>query len=365
MATIFDFNTPFGMVNSQPNIGSITSMTPQPTKDRTGLATMLIALGGALQGDKDFVQKAIQLREMKESKEKKNQQEQAVKKYIADNPNLAPGMKSLLNVMSPDQVITTLTKTLDPKDTRTAFQKDIQFLQSKGFTFDQAADMLDKGPNINIDTGERVFQQEAAKSAFKLVEKSQEVVNNFADLEPRLDILQKQLEGTDPVQTGVIEEIKIPFKRIAAGLNILPQEQLDDLTQQELFTNITSYLIPRMRVAGSGSTSDTEITLFRAAVPNLGNTVEGNKVLVGGLQSLAKHNKKRLFEMEKYLKENGNLLGFGEFADEKLGPVFKSYNSDEDFDSKVKSGEIKPGDFVFDAINGQFRVISKEDVSGI
>ncbi len=180
MATIFDFNTPFGMVNSQPNIGPITSVTPQPTKDRTGLATMLIALGGALQGDKDFVQKAIQLREMKESKEKKNQQEQAVKKYIADNPNLAPGMKSLLNVMSPDQVITTLTKTLDPKDTRTAFQKDIQFLQSKGFTIDQAADMLDKGPNINIDTGEKVFQQEAAKSAFKLVEKSQEVVNNFA-----------------------------------------------------------------------------------------------------------------------------------------------------------------------------------------
>ena len=54
--------------------------------------------------------------------------------------------------------------------------------------------MLDKGPNINIDTGEKVFKQEAAKSAFKLVEKSQEVVNNFADLEPRLDILQKQLE---------------------------------------------------------------------------------------------------------------------------------------------------------------------------
>ena len=120
MATIFDFNTPFGMVNSQPNIGPITPMTPmtpQPAKDRTGLATMLFALGGALRGDKDFVAKAIQLKEMKESKEKKNQQSIAVKKYIADNPDIPQSMKSLLNVMSPDQVITTLTKTLETKPT--------------------------------------------------------------------------------------------------------------------------------------------------------------------------------------------------------------------------------------------------------
>ena len=39
-------------------------------KDKSGLGTMLFALGGALRGDKDFVAKAIQLKEMKQREKK-------------------------------------------------------------------------------------------------------------------------------------------------------------------------------------------------------------------------------------------------------------------------------------------------------
>ena len=122
MATIFDFNTPFGMVNSQPNIGPITPMTPQPAKDRTGLATMLFALGGALKGDKDFVQKAIQLKEMKESKEKKNQQEEAWKTWkennmddFLSNTNIPESFKQLFDIMDAKQGLSLVTSFL-PKD---------------------------------------------------------------------------------------------------------------------------------------------------------------------------------------------------------------------------------------------------------
>jgi hypothetical protein len=224
----------------------------------------------------------------------------------------------------------------------------------------------DTSPKISlIQQQDSEFAKEAAKAGFKTQQEAQKQVTQFADIENRLDILQKQLEGADPVQTGVIEEIKIPFKRLAAGLNILPQDELDKLSQQELFIATTGYIIPRMRVAGSGSTSDREIELFKSAVPNLGNTVDGNKVLVGGLQAIAKYNKKRLFEMDKYLKENKSLLGFGEFADEKLGPLYKEYNSDDDFDLQVKQGNLKAGDFVRDNINGQFRILDKEDIEGV
>ena len=68
--------------------------------------------------------------------------------------------------------------------------------------------------------------------------------------------------------------------------------------------------------------------------------------------------------MDKYLKREGNLLGFGEFADKELGSIYESYNSDDEFDQKVKNKKIKAGDFVYDAINGQFRVLSKEDIEG-
>ena len=113
----------------------------------------------------------------------------------------------------------------------------------------------DTRPQISlIQQQESEFLKEAAKAGFKTQEEAQKQIEQYSDIENRLDILQKQLEGADPVQTGVIGEIKIPFKRLAAGLNVLPQEELDKLSQQELFIATTSYIIPRMRVAGSGST---------------------------------------------------------------------------------------------------------------
>jgi len=95
------------------------AMTQQ--KDKSGLATMLFALGGALRGDKDFVQKAIQLKEMKASKEKKNQQEEAWKTWKENNLDSIPDtFKSLVNIMDAEQGINLAVKTLEPKTLSTA-----------------------------------------------------------------------------------------------------------------------------------------------------------------------------------------------------------------------------------------------------
>ena len=63
------------------------------------------------------------------------------------------------------------------------------------------------------------------------------------------------------------------------------------------------------------------------------------------------------------IKENKNLLGFGEYADKQLGALYKSYNSDNEFDELVEAGLLNAGDFVYDGINGQFRVLKQKDVS--
>ena len=96
-------------------------------KDKSGLGTMLFALGGALKGDKDFVQKAIQLKEMKESKEKKNKQEEAWKTWKENNLDSIPDtFESLVNIMDADQGINLVVKTLDlePK-TQSEYAADI------------------------------------------------------------------------------------------------------------------------------------------------------------------------------------------------------------------------------------------------
>ena len=166
----------------------------------------------------------------------------------------------------------------------------------------------------------------------------------------------------DGIKTGKVEEILMPLRELAIGLGVADEETITNYGQQELFQSLTNYLVPRMRVEGSGSTSDMEIDLFRSAVPNMGRTPEGNLVIAAGIENLVAYNIKRQKLMDKYLAENQNLLGFGDYADKELGPMYKSYTSDNDFDMQVKQGKLKAGDFVYDAINGQFRVLTQGDV---
>jgi len=303
-------------------------------------------------------QQFLQQQQLEQQQQKINQD----LNNLIDQSDLPETQKGFLKAMSVKDKYNAL---YEQKDQLTADQRNYSLARAQGYAGTFMDYLQDKkSPLVSIDQSQKVFEQEAAKAGFKTQAQAQETIESYSDIENRLDILQKQLEGADPLQTGVLEEIKIPFKRIAAGLNILPQEELDKLGQQELFIATTGYIIPRMRVAGSGSTSDREIELFKSAVPNLGNTVEGNKVLVGGLQAIAKYNKKRLFLMDDYLREKKSLLGFGEYADKQLGSLYKSYESDQDFDSKVKKGELKAGDFVYDGVYGQFRVLTKEDIEG-
>ena len=215
---------------------------------------------------------------------------------------------------------------------------------------------------INLDQKrDTIFMQEAAKAGFATKKEIDKQLESDKQTLQRLKMSKQQL--LDGVKTGKVEQFLMPFREFAVSLGAADENTVNNLSQQELFQATTNYLVPRMRVEGSGSTSDMEIDLFRSAVPELGKSTAGNLVVAGGMQNLIEYNIKRQKLMDKYLKDNQNLLGFGDYADKELGPLYKSYNSDNEFDEQVKQGILKKGDFVYDAINGQFRVLTQEDVS--
>jgi len=214
---------------------------------------------------------------------------------------------------------------------------------------------------INLDQKrDTIFAQEAAKAGFATKKEVDKQIEQDKQLLSRVQMSKRLLQ--DGIKTGKVEEILMPLRELAIGFGIADKETISKFGQQELFQSLTNYLVPRMRVEGSGSTSDMEIDLFKSAVPNMGRTAEGNLVIAAGIENLVAYNIKRQRLMDAYLKENKNLLGFGEYADQQLGSLYKSYNSDNEFDRLVKDGVLKEGDFVYDGINGQFRVLKQEDV---
>lgn len=336
-----------------------TPLTPeQQLQRRRNIGVGLAALSETLRGG-DPVARTLGLRQQLEQQEAEAERE-ALFAELAQDPKYANQIRLIQAGLDP-RMFAAQKLTTDQDNYRLARTQGY-----KGTFMDYMKEK--KAPLVTIDQKtETEFQKEATKSAFRILEKTQEDVDQFVDIEGRLGILQKQLEGGE-LETGIFEELKIPFQRLAAGLNILPQDELKKLGSKELFQRTVNYIVPRMRVAGSGSTSDTEVQLFRESAPSLQLEEDGNLLIVGGMSAVAKHNRERLKLMEKYIADEklgaGDLIGFGEYADEKLGPVFKKYDSDESFDRQVREGKLKAGDFVYDGIFNEFRILTNEDIKG-
>jgi hypothetical protein len=372
----FDFTNPYGMVTGQPNLGSITPQ-PQPTQTpnpmgggkNDKLSLMLFALGGALKGDKNFVQNTMQLQQMQEGKRRKKEMEENWNKALGKlEGSVDPTLIELAKIVGAEKGTGLIASGL-PKTTKgpTSYQEYLLTLplgeKPTGAGFD--AFLLDKeksgATQINLDQKrDTIFAQEAAKAGFATKKEVDKQIELDKQLLSRVQMSKRLLQ--DGIKTGKVEEILMPLRELAIGLGVADEATISKFGQQELFQSLTNYLVPRMRVEGSGSTSDMEIDLFRSAVPNMGRTAEGNLVIAAGIENLVAYNIKRQRLMDAYLKENKNLLGFGEYADQQLGSLYKSYNSDNEFDRLVEDGVFKEGDFVYDGINGQFRVLKQEDV---
>ena len=121
----FNFTNPYGMVSSQPNIGLITPQ-PQQTPNPMGggkndkLALMLYALGGALKGDKNFVQNTMQLQQMQEGKKKQEEQNKLWEKFKKES-TIDPQITSIGDMMNPNQRLELMMKTIS-KDSDEQFK---------------------------------------------------------------------------------------------------------------------------------------------------------------------------------------------------------------------------------------------------
>tara|TARA_R110000772_G_scaffold236326_1_gene347967 strand:+ start:45 stop:668 length:624 start_codon:yes stop_codon:yes gene_type:complete len=118
----YNFKYPFALSEVEPSLmGGITvpsqqtptptlpTLQPQQTPNPMGggkndkLSLMLYALGGALKGDKNFVQSTMQLQQMQEGKKKKKEKEENFQKFIKTIPKDSP-FYDLAKTMGPENL---------------------------------------------------------------------------------------------------------------------------------------------------------------------------------------------------------------------------------------------------------------------
>jgi len=103
-----------------PEPAPVPQPQPQPTvtsksERNQQLGLMLYALGGALKGDKNFVENTIQIQQMQESKKKKKAQKEAWEEAKVELSESNPSLSKVMDVMTPEQGIDFYIKYLTPE----------------------------------------------------------------------------------------------------------------------------------------------------------------------------------------------------------------------------------------------------------
>lgn len=95
----------------------------------------------------------------------------------------------------------------------------------------------------------------------------------------------REIAGRIPDGTGKTAQIKAALGPYAELVGV----KIDDLPDLQAYDAIVSKMVPRMRVPGSGATSDFEMQTFAKSVPGLAKTPEGNAIISNTLQAMQEH----------------------------------------------------------------------------
>jgi hypothetical protein len=121
-------------------------------------------------------------------------------------------------------------------------------------------------------------QKEAAYNAALQTRKDMvKQVNADRELGVRLETAIDLLESG--VQTGRVQAAMMPLKQISREIGFLSDEDISDLSDQEIIDSVTAYLTPRMRVTGAGASSDRDMDFFQRSTVRMANTPEANLVI--------------------------------------------------------------------------------------
>lgn len=275
------------------------------------------------------------------------------------------------------------------KDDRTTLEKDMQTLYPnlKPGTAEYQAQALEylakKTPSTEFNFPNKKDEMDYGRviEQKNLIDES--LVTN-REMMPRLKFLDMQLSDEN-FQTGALQEAFLPILNKMASLGLLSEEEMATVANLQSFQAMANYLVPRMRPAGSGSTSDFEANLFLSATASLGKDTQSNRLIIKGMMAMSDYYNRKGVLLKSLMNKNNNAdydketydqaikdgmseldamvyAEIGNVADRKLGDMFKQYGTDEEIDKAYNSGNIKLGDLFYDKSQNQFFIFSQENI---
>lgn len=135
---------------------------------------------------------------------------------------------------------------------------------------------------------------------------------------PYLD--QMMVAMQNGAQTGLGQPQILEFKK---AWKAITGEELAGTKEQEVFDSAASYLAPRMRVAGSGASSDRDLGLYLRSIPGLTKTQGGN-IMIRDMFGQVRDYQAKVAEIQQDLLAKHDRIPIAEARKRiaALGPIF-------------------------------------------
>lgn len=175
------------------------------------------------------------------------------------------------------------------------------------------------GSLVNIQNqSESKFTGQLGEQDAKRVGEIQENTKNIVDVANKVRLATDQFKNT---YTGPAAEAANAYFKALGALGV--PGAADKANAAAAAQAIIAELTPKMRVPGSGSTSDYEMRVFAAALPGLLNLPGGNELVSQYWQRIADRAVQVQGVAEKYATEKKTLTGTDFTKDVRdLGPLF-------------------------------------------
>ena len=152
----------------------------------------------------------------------------------------------------------------------------------------------------------------------------------------RVRSAREQLRTDPTLKTGMAQSALLPFRKAVASAFGLRDEELVGLESLEAVLN---YLGPRMRVAGSGPTSDRDMKIQMSSIGTLANTPEANYISLYAFERMTE-NAQRLAQLEEEALTSGQFSSTAElnrFLAENDPGLFERFDGDVNDDAAIQA----------------------------
>lgn len=162
-----------------------------------------------------------------------------------------------------------------------------------------------RASQVNIDTQPK--QEQKGLTAID-IDQYEGITKDATLAESRLNSLAV-MEGllNDGMQTSKFDALLHPLRNYAAGVGLANAENAG---QQELFRGLANKIALEMKGGLTGHMSDRDIIFLQNQAPQLGNTVEGNRLIIEVLRRVAQRQIELADEADKFYQQNGTMTGW-------------------------------------------------------